>query len=89
MCFNDDGDSNEIDESGVQYAKHDDPRISTEHGITIDVSFEDENAYDSMCFNDDGDSNVIDESDWQREKHDDPRIVTNPGTITFFEILKQ
>jgi hypothetical protein len=27
--FNDDGDSNEIDESDLQYEKHDDPRIST------------------------------------------------------------
>jgi hypothetical protein len=27
--FNDDGDSNEIDESDSQYEKHDDPRIST------------------------------------------------------------
>jgi hypothetical protein len=34
--FNDDGDSNEIDESEKQNEKHDDPRISTEHGIKID-----------------------------------------------------
>jgi hypothetical protein len=27
--FNDDGDSNKIDESDLQYEKHDDPRIST------------------------------------------------------------
>jgi hypothetical protein len=27
--FNDDGDSNEIDESDLQYEKHSDPRIST------------------------------------------------------------
>jgi hypothetical protein len=27
--FNDDGDSNEIDESDSQHEKHDDPRIST------------------------------------------------------------
>jgi hypothetical protein len=27
--FNDDGDSNEIDENNLQSSKHDDPRIST------------------------------------------------------------
>jgi hypothetical protein len=27
--FNDDGDSNEIDENKVQSSKHDDPRVST------------------------------------------------------------
>jgi hypothetical protein len=63
--FNDDGDSNEIDKSDSQCEKHDDPRISTEHGIKIDSSFEDENASDSIRFNDDGDSNEIDENDLQ------------------------
>jgi hypothetical protein len=29
-------DSNEIDESDLQYEKHDEPRISTLDGITID-----------------------------------------------------
>jgi hypothetical protein len=33
--FNDDGDSNEIDESDLQCEKHDDPRISMKCGITI------------------------------------------------------
>jgi hypothetical protein len=28
ICFNDDGDSNEIDERDSQFSKHDDPRIS-------------------------------------------------------------
>jgi hypothetical protein len=34
--FNDDGDSNEIDESDLQELKHADPRISTFRGIKID-----------------------------------------------------
>jgi hypothetical protein len=34
--FNDDGDSNEIDESDRQDEKQNDPKISTEHGIEID-----------------------------------------------------
>jgi hypothetical protein len=34
--FNREFDSNEIDESDPQPAKHDDPRISTLHGISID-----------------------------------------------------
>jgi hypothetical protein len=42
--------------------KQDDPRISTEHGIEIDLSRERENIFDSIRFNDDGDSNEIDES---------------------------
>jgi hypothetical protein len=36
ICFNREFDSNEIDESDAQYEKHDDPRISTLHGISID-----------------------------------------------------
>jgi hypothetical protein len=77
--FNDDCDSNEIDERDPQQKKHDDPRISTEHGIKIDSSFENENASDSIRFNDDGDSNEIDESDLQKEKQNDPRISTEHG----------
>jgi hypothetical protein len=42
--FNDDGDSNEIVESQEQCAKHDDPKISTEHGIKIVFRLECENA---------------------------------------------
>jgi hypothetical protein len=38
--FNDDGSSSEIDESEWQPAKHDDPIISTRHGITSDLSLE-------------------------------------------------
>jgi hypothetical protein len=51
--------------------KHDDPIISTEHGISIDWSVEYENAFDSIRFNADGDSKEIDESDLQDEKHDE------------------
>jgi hypothetical protein len=66
ICFNDDGDSNEIDESDLQYEKHDDRRTSTEHGIKIDSSPEPENAFHPIRCNDDGDSNEIDESDLQQ-----------------------
>jgi hypothetical protein len=47
----------------LQDEKHDEQRISTEHGIEIDLRFENENAFDSIRFNDDGDSNEIDESE--------------------------
>jgi hypothetical protein len=77
--FNDDGDSNEIDESERQSSKHDSPRISTEHGIEIDSRPEYENACDSIRFNDDCDSNKIDETDLECAKHDDPRILTKFG----------
>jgi hypothetical protein len=60
----------------LQYEKHIEQRISIEHGIKIDLRFENENAFDSIRFNDDADSNEIDESDLQYEKHDDPRIST-------------
>jgi hypothetical protein len=60
----------------LQNEKHDDPRISTEYGMTSDLSFEYENTEDSIRFNDDGDSNEIDESDVHHEKHDEPRIST-------------
>jgi hypothetical protein len=63
--FNDDGDSNEIDEIDSQLEKHDDPRISTEHGIKIGFNDELENAHDPIRFNDDADSNEIDESNLQ------------------------
>jgi hypothetical protein len=46
--FNLEYDSNEIDESESQREKHDDPRISTFRGISIDRSDEDENANDSI-----------------------------------------
>jgi hypothetical protein len=57
---------------------------STFRGITIDSSFEFENAFDSIRFNDDGDSNEIDESDSQSSKHDDPRILMKFGITTLF-----
>jgi hypothetical protein len=47
----------------LQYLKHPDPRISTEHGIKIDLSVENENANESICFNDDGDSNEIESNE--------------------------
>jgi hypothetical protein len=43
--------------------KHDDPRISTFRGISIDLSDENENARDSIRVNREFDSNEIDESD--------------------------
>jgi hypothetical protein len=44
----------------LQLEKGDDPRISIEHGITIDLIIEDENARDSIWFNDVRDSNETD-----------------------------
>jgi hypothetical protein len=43
-------DSNESDVSDLHHAKHDEPRISTLHGMMIDGSDEDENenASDSI-----------------------------------------
>jgi hypothetical protein len=57
---------------------------STFRGITIDSSFECENAFDSIRFNDDGNSNEIDESDLQCEKHDDPTILIEFGITILF-----
>jgi hypothetical protein len=50
-------------ESDLQNEKHDVPRISTFRGISIDLSDENENAYDSIRFNREFDSNEMDESD--------------------------
>jgi hypothetical protein len=69
-------DSNEIDESDLQYAKHWNPRISTFLRIKIDWSDDSRNASDSIRVKCEFDSNVIDENDWQSEKHFDPRIST-------------
>jgi hypothetical protein len=49
--FNRESDSNEIDESDLQDEKHDDPRISTFRGISIDSSDDFENADDSIRIN--------------------------------------
>jgi hypothetical protein len=46
--FNDD-DSNEIDESGLQFLKHD-PRVSTWDGITIDSCIEYQNVLEAIRF---------------------------------------
>jgi hypothetical protein len=51
MRFNREFDSNEIDESDSQDLKHDDPRILTFRGISIDRSDENANADDSIRFN--------------------------------------
>jgi hypothetical protein len=72
-------DSNEIDESDSQHEKHDEPRISTPRGITIDSMDEEKNVSDSIRDNREFDSNEIDESDSQHEKHDEPRISTPRG----------
>jgi hypothetical protein len=39
-------DSNEIEESDRQEEKHSDPRVSTQRGITIERSEDNENALD-------------------------------------------
>jgi hypothetical protein len=49
-----------MDESDSQDEKHDDPRISTFRGISIDSSDEYENASDSIRVNPDPDSNDTD-----------------------------
>jgi hypothetical protein len=81
MCFNLDHDSNEIDESELQDEKHFEQRISTDRGIVIDLSDDDENASDSIRVNRESVSNEIDESDLQYEKHFEQRISTNRGII--------
>jgi hypothetical protein len=63
-----------IDESDIQYEKHEEPRISTLLGIMIDWSDEYKNAFDSIRLNREFDSNVIDESDSQNAKQYDPKI---------------
>jgi hypothetical protein len=52
-------------------------------GIIIDLSDENENAYDSIRVNCELDSNEIDESDSQNEKHDEPRISIFDAILTF------
>jgi hypothetical protein len=56
-----------IDESDLHFEKHFEPRISTLHGIAIDLSDEYENTSDSIRIKCEFDSNVIDESDLQYE----------------------
>jgi len=81
--LNDDGDSNEIDESDSQREKQREGRISTELGIKMCFNdFQHENAFDSIRRNDDGDSNEIDESDLQFEKQLEPRISICLGIVT-------
>jgi hypothetical protein len=77
-----------IDESDSHPRKHDDPRISTFRGITIDRSGEYENASESIRVNRESVSNVIDESDRHCEKHDDPRISISEGILMLDEIQK-
>jgi hypothetical protein len=77
---NDDGDSNEIDESDSQHEKQPQPRISTELGIKICFNEpHSENASGAIRLNDDGDSNEIDESDSHFEKHREGRNSTELG----------
>jgi hypothetical protein len=52
-----------MDESDLQYEKYDEPRISTQLGIIIDLSDDPENASDSIRTNRGFDSNEMDESD--------------------------
>jgi hypothetical protein len=51
MCFNDDGDSNEIVSSDGQDEKHSEQRISTPDGMTIERNDEKQNAALLMRFN--------------------------------------
>jgi hypothetical protein len=72
-------DSNEIDESDSHHEKHDEPRISTPRGITIDSSDEYANTLESIRVNREFDSNEIDESELHDEKHEEPRISISNG----------
>jgi hypothetical protein len=74
---------NEIDESDLQDEKHPEQRISTDRGIVIDVSDDDENVLDSIRVNRESFGNEIDESDLQEidEKHSEQRISTNRGLL--------
>jgi hypothetical protein len=82
---NTDVESNEIDESELQYEKHDEQRISTARGIVIDLRAEEENTDDSIRGNRESFSNEIDESDLQYEKHDKQKISLLLGIITLAE----
>jgi hypothetical protein len=82
MRFNCEFDSKEIDVSKSQKATHDNPRISTLHGIIIDSSDEDENAFDSIRISREFDSNEMDESDSHDKKHDEPKISISDGIVT-------
>jgi hypothetical protein len=53
--------SNEIGEYDIQYKKHDDPRISTLRGISIESSDDRRNAFDSIRINRESDSKEMDE----------------------------
>jgi hypothetical protein len=63
-----------IHSSDRQWKKHFEQTTSTELGITMDLSDEDENAEDSIRFSDDGLSNVTDSSESQSEKQFEQRI---------------
>jgi hypothetical protein len=63
ICLSRESASKEIDESDLQDEKHDDSRISTFRGISIDLSDDRENACDSIRCNREFDSNEIDESE--------------------------
>jgi hypothetical protein len=67
--------SNEINESELQYEKHDQQIIWTWRGTVIDLRDEESwNIFDSMRVNSESVSNEIDESDLQYEKHSHQKI---------------
>jgi hypothetical protein len=68
-----------MDEGDFHSQKHDEPRISTLLGRTIDRSDDSENAFDLIRINREFDSNEMDESDVHSSKHDEPRISTLLG----------
>jgi hypothetical protein len=57
-----DVESNQIDESDLQFAKHDEQRTSTLRGIVIDLRAESENVSDSIRRSRQSFSNEINES---------------------------
>jgi hypothetical protein len=76
MHFSCESDSNEIEESDLQEEKHSEPRVSTQRGITIERSEDNENALDLMNFSCESNSNEIEESDLHSQKHSEPRVST-------------
>jgi hypothetical protein len=81
MYCNIDHRSNEIDENDLQDEKHPEQRISTDRGIVIEISDNDEHVLDSIRVTRESFANEIDESDLQDEKHPEQRISTDRGIL--------
>jgi hypothetical protein len=71
-------DLNEIDESDLQFEKHDEQRTFTFRGTVIDLRAEPSNAFDSMRCSCESFSNEI---DLQFEKHNEQRNSVSQGIV--------